>query len=129
MAESVQVKEMVRVLDRVAARVGTGFIEHETPERIAEALLAEMEGTAVQGGDLIDLCPDHVLEVREDSWALEHPLPCRLDQMRLLDCDIHVHCTLHLEGPPAPVGRYRVELADDEGDAFGLSLEWIEEQS
>lgn len=58
----------------------------------------------------------HVVEfdaLRPHRFHLEHPVTCRLNGRRLLDC--HVDAALAaLSGPPRPPGRWAVELVDGE---------------
>ncbi len=48
----------------------------------------------------------HVAEFREDGWTLKHPLACRPN---LFDCALS-RAAEFLDGPPAALGRYPVEL-------------------
>lgn len=63
--------------------------------------------------DLLDRPDYHVLDVGPDGWALQHAITCFHD---LLDCDTHRQVSVWmdtLEGPPAPVGRYRITEGED----------------
>ena len=53
----------------------------------------------------------HVLEFREDGWAIEHPVECRAG--RLLDCRFNFLCE-EMGGPPTEgLGRYKATISDD----------------
>lgn len=68
----------------------------------SDALIAELERRGV-------LDPDHIVDIRDDNFALQHPARCRPD---MFGCDVHLALSA-LEGRPMPIGRYRVDLADD----------------
>lgn len=57
---------------------------------------------------VLNLDHRHVLEVREDGWSIEHPVVCRLDDRRLLDCTVHRMVQQDLDGRerPSHPGRY-----------------------
>ncbi|HDZ39120.1 MAG TPA: hypothetical protein ENH62_12670 [Marinobacter sp.] len=53
----------------------------------------------------------HVLEFREDGWAIEHSVECRAG--RLLDCRFNFLCE-EMGGPPTEgLGRYKATISDD----------------
>lgn len=54
----------------------------------------------------------HVVEFRDDGWAIEHAIECR--QRSLLDCPFNTACEA-LDGPPTARGRFEVDL-DEEGN-------------
>lgn len=54
----------------------------------------------------IDDQPYHIIEVRADGWTLKHPLNCR---DKLFECEYNRAAEV-LAGPPASLGRYRVDL-------------------
>lgn len=51
--------------------------------------------------------PWHVVDVRTDGWALEHPVACRRAGS-LHDCPVHRWCVETFDAPPASPGRYPV---------------------
>lgn len=62
----------------------------------------------------------HVVEFREDDYALEHPVECRTAGARLLDCK--VNAALHeLPGSPIGYGRFPVTLDEDGELVFDIS--------
>lgn len=53
----------------------------------------------------------HVVEFREDGWAIEHPIECR--NTSLLDCPLNT-LSEEMGGPPAEgLGRYRAAISED----------------
>ncbi len=53
----------------------------------------------------------HVVEFREDGWAIEHPVECR--KTSLLDCPLN-GLSEKMGGPPTEgPGRYRAAISDD----------------
>lgn len=53
----------------------------------------------------------HVVEFRQDGWAIEHPTECR--KTSLLDCPLNSLCE-EMGGPPTEgLGRYRAAISDD----------------
>lgn len=71
----------------------------------------------------------HILEIRyhdaEDGhtlpvgWSLEHPTRCRLDDRKLLDCEIQKIVQARPALQELGVGRYLVTLKDD-GDTLDV---------
>lgn len=58
---------------------------------------------------VLNLDHRHVLEVSDDGgWSIEHPVTCRLDHRRLLDCTVHRMVQQDLDGRerPSHPGRY-----------------------
>lgn len=54
--------------------------------------------------------PDyHVVDVNAGGWGIQHPLACRPD---LTACTVHMAAVRQWEGPPAPIGRYRLYMLD-----------------
>lgn len=74
-------------------------------------LLDELERLRTELAALDVDQPYHVLDVRENGWTLKHPLSCR---PRLFDCPVNVACE-QLDGPPAEVGRWAVDVGEDGG--------------
>lgn len=66
--------------------------------------------------------PWHVIELREDSWTIQHPLSCRPD---LFACPVN-KAALGSSGPPV-LGRYEVGL-NDAGDELVIG-ERVEQQT
>lgn len=66
----------------------------------------------------------HILELRSDGWALEHPLVCR--QRSLLDCTLHREIANDFaKGAPLGVapGRYAVDVQYmDDGTFWNYGL-------
>lgn len=55
---------------------------------------------------LFDAETEHVIDLEEDHFQLQHPLRERLEGA-LFDCELHVEIA-GLDAPPAPPGKYRV---------------------
>lgn len=105
------VDERVRLLADFAQWLNTseggavepGYDDRADVERAAEHFLLSYKEPEVE----------HVLEIREDGWGLEHPRRCREGGKSLLDCPVYKAATHSLVVPSVP-GRYRVRVADDE---------------
>lgn len=43
-------------------------------------------------------------------WAIEHPIDCRINPRKLIDCKVHhaIDTIVRRLGLPVPVGRYRI---------------------
>ena len=101
--------------------LGVTMRELEAQRALAEELREEVETlrTAVnQHG--------HVVEFREDGWAIEHPIECRKDN--LLDCPLNFLCEA-MGGPPEEgPGRYKAAV-DDTGNLLLTPAEALSPQS
>lgn len=64
---------------------------------------------------------DHVIEIREDGWAVEHPQSCRDSSRSLLDCPVTLGAQ-SLASPPRPNGRYYCQEHHRLGLIFGEAL-------
>lgn len=76
------------------------------------------EGQARIDGEVVTLPDEHVIEIKGDgSWAIEHPIRCRVGGRSLHDCPDHIAFArgleLHWDTPPP--GRYTL-VRDDDGE-------------
>lgn len=81
--------------------------------RLAE-LRDKVRKLTAENGDLRDqlatlqgIEPGHVIEIREDGWAIQHPLSCRPN---LFDCTANQFA---MDSENLPLGRYRVMANGD----------------
>lgn len=73
-------------------------------------MLWKMPGYA--NTEVTEVQDDHVLEVKNGAWTLEHPLRCRVGDQRLADCPVVKAAQLSVDKDGVP-GRYRVRIKDD----------------
>jgi hypothetical protein len=76
--------------------------------------LTEAEKKWLEGNGIgpVEVSEDHVLEVKDGEWTLEHPLRCRTRDGGLIDCPVTRAAGLSVDRAGVP-GRYRVKVKDD----------------
>ena len=82
--------------------------DHDVARCVASNALAVLN---LAGFIVVPDEPEHVLELRDDGWTLQHSLACRLSGA-LFDCPVNVAVSAHLAdtGPPDDLGRFVVTL-------------------
>lgn len=91
----------------------------DVPAPNRDLMIATVQDLLDQGVVTGPLDPRHIVEIRPDGWALQHPVTCRDD----LFCQIHKLIAAGMatvDEPPGPLGRYPVRLEGDEDDAVAV---------
>lgn len=91
----------------------TGGVVGDWTARAAIAALAEA------GFAIVPDSPDHVVDITDESWTLEHPPACRMADRPLSECPMTVAVARAYDCDPdlgcwPGLGRYKVIVTDDD---------------
>jgi hypothetical protein len=84
--------------------VARAEIGSDADRHLAEQIVAAIEASQ----------PDHIIEITEDRWTIQHSMACRVDG-RLFDCPVNrAAYRLAIANWPDDMGRYRCDV-DERG--------------